>query len=280
MTNSVILECFMKKIYYLLLFFLIFSIILSSFSAYAEQRVNSLLIIGDSISSGYGLEGYPDSVDLKNYGNILAEKSGLKNGENYFNLSLDGETTSGLLWRIKNSDKGAFSGFDTVIISSGGNDLIDSLLPSVIALATELTGKSYSDMGIIPKLTLAAEKVTESTKTVSQQIMKNLDAVLKELKKKNPNAFIGLLGIYNPFEDSSNPFPLNLLNRSIIRPCIDLINNAIKSVAEENGVCYIDLSESFNGRARELTNIKNYDIHPNHEGHALISEIIFDKTSR
>ena len=164
-----LLECFMKKICFILSLMLIPSLLIGTVPKGTDEQDSvlevfsfendthaldimsanpqgkkSLLILGDSISTGYGLEGYPDSDDIPSYGNLFAEYLGAQKNESYFNRALDGETSSGLLWRINNSDKGLYSDFDAIVISSGGNDLLDSLLPSVISLFSEFGGAFLS----------------------------------------------------------------------------------------------------------------------------------------
>ncbi|MBE6543528.1 MAG: SGNH/GDSL hydrolase family protein [Ruminococcaceae bacterium] len=261
----------MKKIHLFTAFILLASILSSNFSVSASTRAPKILVAGDSISSGYGLEGYPDGI-VENYGRLFASSVGSLEGDSYINLSVDGETSAGLLWRIENSPKTVFSGFDAVIVSSGGNDLIDSLLPSVISIIAEFSGGSYRDADLLVKLNLASEKFFSTAKKTGEDVYRNLSSALSALRKQNPSAYLAVLSIYDPFDDNSNKGALKLIDKALIAPCIDLLNSYIKKSAEENGFDYIDVDSLFSGRAGTLTNIKSLDIHPNAEGHLLISD--------
>ena len=203
---------------------------------------------------------------------FLQKKIGANTPSNYVNLSVDGETTSGLLWRLESYPQNNFKGYDAVIISSGGNDLIDSLLPSFLSILSELSGASYKNADLLKKINLASERFFASAKTIGEGVGNNLSAVLSKLKEQNPNAFLGVLSIYDPFDDNESSSIIKLLDLSLISPCIKLLNTYIKKAAEENGFEYIDITELFKGKANEFTNIKNLDIHPNLKGHASIGE--------
>lgn len=244
-----------------------------------KSNIPHLLVMGDSISSGWGLEGYKSGVDnesISSYGNILSKELGCKLGDSYLNLSVDGETTSGLLWRLSNLSEKELSGFDAVIISSGGNDLIDSLLPSAISLISEFTGNSYKSTDILKKLGLASKGFMSSTKRISDSIYSNLDSALGIIKKNNPEAFISILSIYDPFKSAFDSKTMELIDTCVIAPCIDMINSRIKDAAEKNGVEFIDISKSFKSSATEYTNIKKFDIHPSAQGHRVIAENVLE----
>lgn len=252
---------------------LLFSFLVGSISSLAQTKSPKILILGDSISSGYGLEGYPNK-DFLNYGKIFAKSLGSDSPDKYVNLSIDGETTGGLLWRIENSDAELFSGFDAVILSSGGNDLIDSLLPSVISLISEFSKESYNDGDIFKKISLISESFFASAERTSEIVGRNLDLILSQIKENNSHAYTAVLSVYDPFDDKENNGAIKLIDQLLISPCIDIINTNIKNSAEKNGFDYIDVASIFKGNASHYTNIKSLDIHPNATGHLAIGEKI------
>lgn len=97
-----------------------------SVSASAEKKYESMLVVGDSISTGYGLENYTPGgspYECRSYCNILAESLELKGGESYINRAVNGYTSSDLLALIP-SLKEQVAKSDLVVISIGGNDLL------------------------------------------------------------------------------------------------------------------------------------------------------------
>ncbi len=255
---------------------LICSLPLFAFSENSAPPPPRVLVLGDSISSGFGLEGYlagDDNAEISRYGNLFARSLGSRQGSEYFNHTIDGETSAGLLWRLENSIE-ANEDFDAVIISSGGNDLLDSFLPSAISLISEFTGKTYKDAQMIKKLAEISKQIKASTKILAENTFKNLDKSLGIIKEKNPNAYIGVISIYNPFDGAFDSAMLNVFIKTILDPGIKAINESISKAAEENGVEFINIYDKFVGRSKELTNIKNFDIHPNAEGHKVIFETL------
>lgn len=260
----------MKKNKLLILLLILFTS-LHPITVFASTHSPRLLVIGDSISSGYGLEGYPDGKP-ENYGKILANALGVRSQDDYVNLSIDGETTFGLLWRISEMDKSLYSGFDTVVISSGGNDLLDSLMPSLMSLIGEFSGDSYHNAELLSKIKLVGDKFFSKTKQTADLLGDNLDKSIEMLRQNNPDAFIAVLSIYDPFSDENNSALYKLIDKTVIKPCISIINDAIRSSAQKNGVHYIDIFKAFEDNARKLTNISELDIHPNSNGHRLIAD--------
>ena len=80
-----------------------------------------MCVYGDSITAGYGLK---DNAD--NFADILKKKYHLAKGTDFFNYSVSGATSSATLKQIKNTNAKVLQKADTIIISAGGNDIIDS----------------------------------------------------------------------------------------------------------------------------------------------------------
>lgn len=115
-----------------------------SVSASAEKKYESMLVVGDSISTGYGLENYTPGgspYECRSYCNILAESLELKGGESYINRAVNGYTSSDLLALIP-SLKEQVAKSDLVVISIGGNDLLH-IAPKVVKRSRARRSATY-----------------------------------------------------------------------------------------------------------------------------------------
>ncbi len=91
-------------------------------SAFAAEY-GSLVVLGDSIATGYGLSGYTagDNGSAKDsFGNRLGAQSAA-----YANFAVDGRTSADLLAAMENADiTEKLKTADNVVISIGGNDYL------------------------------------------------------------------------------------------------------------------------------------------------------------
>ena len=71
------------KLFHLVASFLTLIIFFSMTASAVDLRPKSMLVLGDSISTGYGLDGYPN-INVPSYCTSLANSFGLS-GENYTN---------------------------------------------------------------------------------------------------------------------------------------------------------------------------------------------------
>jgi acyl-CoA thioesterase-1 len=101
-------------------FFIIFSIILTPISA-AAQNIETLLMFGDSLTQGYGLQ--PEDGLVNQLQNSLNEDN-IK--VNLINAGISGDTTAGGDSRI---DWSLTSNIDAVVVALGGNDMLRGINP-------------------------------------------------------------------------------------------------------------------------------------------------------
>lgn len=206
----------------------------SAISASAESYGDGkkLVVLGDSIAAGYGL-----TEKEYNYGQLCADYLG-GSVENY---AVSGDETDDLLNVIGNfsaEQNTALSDADIVIISIGGNDLMQGFAKEFLKYAvtkglltekySELTEESIDAMDKINLLSLLdgvidedklkalakSDPLTFGTKlnqmgnTVNEDITKaviipTIQQIVDTIKAKNPDARIIVQTIYNPiqFED-------------------------------------------------------------------------------
>lgn len=240
----------------------------------AEEISKNILIIGDSISTGYGLEGYP-STTVKNYGNILAIDKNLT----VTNLAVDGASSADLATSLAGASD-TLKNFDTIIVSIGGNDILGLLITDMktalsvpadatgaelqAAIATNENAKTLI-AALIKKPEVAMKYITAATTYGA-----NLTSIITTIRTANPTAELYFQTIYNPFDGVTGFEDLSTIAETLLTP----INTAITSNATTGNYTVIDVYTAFKGNALALTNITAMDIHPNAKGHEIIAKVI------
>ncbi len=250
----------------------------SAETAYREVELpapHSMYVMGDSIATGFGLEGYADGKDkCRSYANILKDKySPLMPPDCPFtltNAAVDGNTSDDLLTLLKSGqcDEG-LSNADCVVVSIGGNDILHALWE--LLSETGVGADSQADAGALVKLMLSMGKLKEKLDRNLTAFEKNLDEIAAYIQGKTGGAFI-LQTLYDPLQE----FKLVPGLSDIAKEKIGKLNEIIRSHSAQ-GYTVCEVAPQFDGKAKELTNISKIDIHPNAEGHKLIAEAL-DKT--
>lgn len=242
-------------------------------SAFAAEY-GSLVVLGDSIATGYGLPGYVagDNASAKDsFGNKLGAQS-----KEYANFAVDGRTTAELLTALDSADITAkIKNADSVVVSIGGNDYL-------VPLATALMEAVYKDeelMGLFASGSEPTEadvkRLTEKLEPVMQNAVNsvdldktysNLNGIFGKIRQLNPDCEIVTLTVYNPFEGNTNMAFFDKSSETVLAK----LNTKIYAAAGINGVKVVDAYTLFKGKPTEYTNIATMDVHPNKNGHALI----------
>lgn len=140
------------------------------------NSVDSIAIFGDSIASGYGLD--PDKE--YNYGQIIGDYLDCE-VENY---AVSGDTTADMLYDVKNlSDKQKkfISGSEVVVVSIGGNDLMNYSAKEILGFAADngLLNEGYTKDNIPQELSISELMTYVSTDVVIEFASTGLAAQLK-----------------------------------------------------------------------------------------------------
>lgn len=270
------------------------AVIAASAGITAHAEGESLVVLGDSITSGYGLDGYVSGDDYSAAGSF-ANRLG-ENYAEYSNFAVDGRTSGELLTALEDEDiSAALAGADTVIVSIGGNDFLQPMITAAMNKAAEnpdllkimsggadalgaLTSGDISDedadkyfdimMDFTRAMTEAADSVDIS------QVVGNIDSILETVSEKSPESQIVVLTVYNPFEGVTG---MELFD-TMARTKLEELNSGIASAAESNGAQVADVHAAFAGHALDYTNISSMDIHPNKDGHGVIYQLLLDIT--
>lgn len=242
-----------------------------------EHKVSQppkLVFMGDSIAAGYGLEGYTstDNYNCQSYSNILKDKytDELKDscGHEMLNVAVSGDTSAELLEHIDNGefDKD-LKGSDAVVISIGGNDILE--------IFTEFLSENFdSDTGIMGLFSAidSIGSIGDDVDAALDNFEPNLKQIVMDIRKRT-NGEIFIQTLYNPLEYFDKlSFLVDFSNEKIGK-----LNDIIKENSETNGIpqyTVIDVAPAFKGKCGELTTIKNFDIHPNAEGHKVIADVV------
>lgn len=261
----------MKK----LLLCAVFFISLVSGNAPSEK---SLLVLGDSIASGYGLSEYVAGNDysaLDSFGSLLGAEFG-----EYENRAVDGRRSDELLAAFDEADGAvaeAAANADTIIISIGGNDFLKPMLDAVKTRA--LTDGDF--FTAILEGNISAESISAYSNGIMRSALDaargvdvestvgNIRRITERIAALNPDADIILLTVYEPFAGN---VLLSAASEAAAEKLGEL-NDGIRSLAGEH-VLTADIYEAFKGNENAYTNISRLDIHPSSAGHFRIYEVI------
>lgn len=239
---------------------------LLSFSASAEE-IESITVLGDSISSGYGL-----NEGERSYASYLGEYFGAE----VENFAADGKTTSQLLELLEGDDAVSESvgKSDLICVSIGGNDVMDVFFDDLIGIAGGFSAPSAEgSFGFSPEsIQELILSFSSSLGPAAAEAGENIRKIAARIEEINPKARLIFQTIYNPFEtDNENMKPVYSPIYTFTSIYLGTINSSIRN---STGLEYADIQNKFKGGCTLYTNINNMDIHPNKIGHLLIAEEI------
>lgn len=239
---------------------------LLSLSASAEE-IESITVLGDSISSGYGL-----NEGERSYASYLGEYFGAE----VENFAADGKTTSQLLELLEGDDAVSESvgKSDLICVSIGGNDVMDVFFDDLIGIAGGFSAPSAEgSFGFSPEsIQELILSFSSSLGPAAAEAGENIRKIAARIEEINPKARLIFQTIYNPFEtDNENMKPVYSPIYTFTSIYLGTINSSIRN---STGLEYADIQNKFKGGCTLYTNINNMDIHPNKIGHLLIAEEI------
>ena len=250
--------------------------------AVAEEKdtaPKTLLALGDSLTTGYGLKDYTYGGDpylCDSYINRIASAFGLEGGKTYINRAVNGDKT-GDLARLLPSLEGEVKNAEMIILTIGGNDLL-GILPEI---AYMLSGQEVTDIAQAFALFAMATPEQYETlqndpafvarmKTVLEDVATNLQTIAAFFKEKAPDARVIFLKQYNPMHNVQGFESFGQFGGGFLAS----INQAVEATATAFGYETVDIPSVIDERAEELTNIRLFDIHPNAEGHREIAKAV------
>ena len=221
----------------------------------APQKI---VFLGDSIPAGYGLEDYvkDGETPLSSYPALLEAKY---NGElsdickcSIVNCASSGDTSSKLWQKVGTGSLDlSLIASDVVVVSIGGNDIMGPAL--------------VSDAQTMQKMNAAMEKITENISTFKVNINKIISAIHEKTK-----GTVIVQTVYNPLDSDPSLAVLS----GLIGAKIQELNNTITSNSSSGNYLVCDVAGAFAGKSKEYTNIDDFDIHPNADGHKAIADLM------
>lgn len=234
-----------------------------------------MVFLGDSITAGYGLDGYTsdDNYNCDSYSNLLEKQYKQELSEicvpEMQNFAVSGATSDDLL-ELLDSGKidSALEKADAIVISIGGNDMLHEMygLLADLGMSEENPKFDFDNVNIVSalsKLITLEDDVNEALEGFELNICEISDKINA---KSSGQLYVQTL--YNPLE-SLTQFQM-LVDFSDDK--IDKYNKIVREKAQNYKI--IDVEEKFKRKTDELTRIKKMDIHPNLKGHKLIAEIV------
>ena len=268
-----------------------------------KGKISSMVVFGDSISAGFRLEGYDRNDNSKPkdcFSNILCEHYGLEYGKSFFNYSTTGDASGQTLEKIKNTDPAIIKNADVIIISVGGNDVIDAIEIALyqalidetenfnkLGIKTDFSNPVASEGTVLNVLTdprakeplgRVIQKCNESSvqNSFSDTVLKyeaNIKEIVAYIRETDSDAEIFLVTPYDP----TSMITGNSIVESINKMLTD-IKQKSSELAESNeygyGLNVVDLLTEFKDNTLVWTNALTFDIHPNKDGHQHISEML------
>lgn len=260
------------------------------FAAMAEETQGRYVAIGDSISSGYGLE----APETEAFPSLIAQD----NGYTLTNLAQAGETTVSLLAKLENAEMAeALSTADVITLTIGGNDMLAALFDYL----AETTGGQMTAQEILmlfmgqgenADLTTLAPFVqamtafpqSEQAKEALTCFGENFASLLAKIKGLNPDATLVVATQYNPYSHLDGTALGGAVTGiiSAFDAGVTALNLQIQTLAAAAGYDVADVCSTFraeNTAANPLCNATlspdvNMDIHPNVAGHAVIAAVM------
>ena len=283
----------MKRRIWAVLLSIIMVLSLMPVTAIAEGQ-SSYVVLGDSISAGYGL-----AVDEKSFSEQLEETFFLER----IPLAASGDTSDDLYTVVSDPDNAdSLKNADIITVTIGGNDMLDALYDFLAEEynAANSPDPAWTSENIIDKITedpidqiffawalmVALPKFSESdlVQGRAQTVGANLDRALAEIKKLNPDATVIVANQYNPYLYATDHADENYKwAAEIIRDAFDdgivLLNQELSKAAANNSCTIADVYTAFQNPEDDpcfasFAGKLNMDFHPNAYGHTLIAETI------
>lgn len=269
-------------------------------TAHAENSNQSLyVVLGDSISTGYGLENADDAFSKKVADRISLERSV---------LAVDGQTTTSLLESVSSIDtpgdniREAIGNAGLITLTIGGNDIMDALYKYLTNKYNEQNPNNTKDeeqikselmsgqmftvlfaLGVISDFTTSSE-ATEAFVNISA----NLPLIFNKIKEINPDAVVVMTTQYNPYGFLAKELTGTMFGTyaetisNTFETGVSTLNNIINTVTAQYGYITADVYSAFVSAQENPCNASfaadtmafNLDFHPNAYGHELIANVI------
>ena len=245
----------------------------------ASAETPTVLVLGDSISTGYGLSDTDNS-----YASLVADYY----GATCVNYAQDGLKAEELKVKLENGDYDTeLSKADYVLISIGGNDVLAPALEIIQKVTKEYGYEVDSYKNVKELLSAFSSKDQEMVDKVIEELGNNVfpkkvsrDYVKPCIKyvSEHTNGKVVFQTVYNPFSVNTSssewaPYKnrLDNINTKMDMYCNTMKKYYVEAADENNNAQLLDSYANFAGHGETLTNIESIDIHPNQAGHLYLA---------
>lgn len=250
--------------------------------------------LGDSITTGNGLEGYTEGVTPNNSYVALVQKE--MEAKEVYNLAVNGLTSTALLTALEAGEYNEkIAKAEWVTLTIGANDLLMPFMKviqeefncSIADLPATITELNNSNSMMLLKHLLSLKAKLENNAELlaaceafagTDTTEGNFQKIIKKLKELAPNAKICVTNIYNPYQEvGGSEDGIELLSfSSFTETYIAQLNKAFSEKAKD--YMLVDIKTLFEHSKEKLVNVDfetyNLDPHPNAAGHAVIAKAV------
>ncbi|WP_409305139.1 GDSL-type esterase/lipase family protein [Peribacillus sp. SCS-155] len=228
----------MKKIASILTAVILISLIWFIWHNQKEKQNPVIIALGDSLTNGVGDEngeGYLDLIEKQ------LDKNSNKN-VSIWNYGIPGQETDGVLKQLEDERLNTkLDKADYFIVFIGTNDLINSNGGDLHPLHEQRIDKA------------------------KPEFKRNLTKILHTLEKKNKDAPILVLGLYNPFPAGND----------IEKQIVDWDRTIKNTIEDDKRIVYIPTNDLF--KHKEKQRYFSDELHPNENGYKLIANRILER---
>lgn len=257
----------------------------------AEDIVDApynVVVLGDSISTGYGLE---DSS--KSYVSVLEHHMNQK----VTNLAKDGTTSSELLQLLQGDStmQSAVAGADVIVVTIGANDILQPVLNNDVVKVDDYDNV-YDLANAIKDNQIAFQKYLRANMpTAVADANTNIDNIILQLKSTNDHAKLVFQTVYDPLSVDQDDTGLSANALSMLSTFSNGqmyqylngsanggtyipvgLNQNLQTHAQNGEIYLADVYNMFLHHAWTNVNIANADVHPTATGHAAIANLLIE----
>jgi lysophospholipase L1-like esterase len=198
-----------------------------------------IISAGDSLTEGVG-----DSTNTGGYlpylRTLLEEEKGIKEVD-FYNFGVKGNRTPQLLKRLQTEEmKETISTADLVILTIGGNDIMKVVRDNISNLQLSVFNKER------------------------EVYINNLIEIMNSIIRVNPEAYIVLVGVYNPFSQWFSDI------QELDKIVSDWNEASQRVVSNYSNAYFVGIEDLFINPPESLLHTDNF--HPNDKGYELIAE--------
>jgi lysophospholipase L1-like esterase len=198
-----------------------------------------IISAGDSLTEGVG-----DSTNTGGYlpylRTLLEEEKGIKEVD-FYNFGVKGNRTPQLLKRLQTEEmKETIATADLVILTIGGNDIMKVVRDNISNLQLSVFNKER------------------------EVYINNLIEIMDSIIRVNPEAYIVLVGVYNPFSQWFSDI------QELDKIVSDWNEASQRVVSNYSNAYFVGIEDLFINPPESLLHTDNF--HPNDKGYELIAE--------